>query len=101
MIQRKGPNYCDKRDRTRLTEGLVITIEPIIAVGTGSVALNSGAVITNRAEGLFHAQNASALVANVGVGHIDNVGTFRTSAGTGTTTRVRDVWAGDCGLLAE
>ncbi len=29
------PNYYDKRSRTRLTEGLVITIEPIIAAGSG------------------------------------------------------------------
>jgi methionyl aminopeptidase len=29
------PNYCDPRDRTRLTEGLVITIEPILAAGIG------------------------------------------------------------------
>lgn len=29
------PNYYDARDRTRLTEGLVITIEPIIAAGSG------------------------------------------------------------------
>src|SRR5262245_51408604 len=29
------PNYCNKRDRTRLTEGLVITIEPILAAGNG------------------------------------------------------------------
>ncbi len=31
------PNYFDPRDRTRLTEGLVITIEPIIAAGSGRV----------------------------------------------------------------
>src|SRR5215471_10450132 len=29
------PNYCDARHRARLTEGLVITIEPIVAAGTG------------------------------------------------------------------
>jgi len=29
------PNYHDPRHRTRLTEGLVITIEPIIAAGSG------------------------------------------------------------------
>lgn len=29
------PNYHDKRCRTKLTEGLVLTIEPIIAVGSG------------------------------------------------------------------
>src|SRR5581483_6258908 len=30
------PNYYDPRFRTRLTEGLVITIEPIIAAGAGN-----------------------------------------------------------------
>ena len=29
------PNYFDNRQRTKLTEGLVITIEPIIAAGSG------------------------------------------------------------------
>jgi methionyl aminopeptidase len=33
------PNYPDPRHRTRLTEGLVITIEPIIAAGTGEGVL--------------------------------------------------------------
>ncbi len=32
------PNYHDPRFRTRLTEGLVITIEPIIAAGSGRSA---------------------------------------------------------------
>jgi methionyl aminopeptidase len=29
------PNYYDPAQRTRLTEGLVITIEPILAAGQG------------------------------------------------------------------
>jgi len=33
------PNYHDSRFRTRLTEGLVITIEPIIAAGRGQGVL--------------------------------------------------------------
>lgn len=33
------PNYYDPRLRTRLTEGLVITIEPIISAGSGQGAL--------------------------------------------------------------
>lgn len=33
------PNYHDPRFRTRLTEGLVITIEPIIAAGSGKGVL--------------------------------------------------------------
>lgn len=35
------PNYCDPHQRTRLTEGLVITVEPIIAAGDGSAYLAS------------------------------------------------------------
>src|SRR5271168_5076788 len=35
------PNYWDPRQRTRLTEGLVITVEPIIAAGDGSAYLSS------------------------------------------------------------
>ncbi len=35
------PNYFDPRFRTRLTNGLVITIEPIIAAGSGQVRLQS------------------------------------------------------------
>jgi methionyl aminopeptidase len=34
------PNYPDPQARQILTEGLVITVEPIIAAGTGEVALN-------------------------------------------------------------
>ncbi len=33
------PNFADPRAKTKLTEGLVITIEPIIAVGTGKGVL--------------------------------------------------------------
>jgi methionyl aminopeptidase len=33
------PNYHDARFRSRLTEGLVITIEPIVAAGEGRTEL--------------------------------------------------------------
>jgi methionyl aminopeptidase len=33
------PNYHDSRSRSRLSDGLVITIEPIIAAGEGKAAL--------------------------------------------------------------
>jgi methionyl aminopeptidase len=33
------PNYYDPRFRTKLTDGLVITIEPIIAAGGGRAEL--------------------------------------------------------------
>jgi hypothetical protein len=58
----------------------------VLWTGAGSIALNSSAVITNRAGALFHAQNAASFVANVGVGRIDNVGTFRKSISSGTIT---------------
>ena len=32
-------NYFDKHFRSRLTQGLVLTIEPIIAIGSGSETL--------------------------------------------------------------
>ena len=35
------PNYYAAGLRTKLTEGLVITIEPIIAAGTGTVAMDA------------------------------------------------------------
>ncbi|MGH9583390.1 MAG: M24 family metallopeptidase, partial [Bryobacteraceae bacterium] len=33
------PNYFDNRHRTKLTEGLVLTIEPIISAGSGQEQL--------------------------------------------------------------
>jgi methionyl aminopeptidase len=35
------PNFADRRARARLTEGLVITIEPVIAAGNGRAHLES------------------------------------------------------------
>jgi methionyl aminopeptidase len=35
------PNHYDARFRTKLTEGLVITIEPIISAGSGAIVLES------------------------------------------------------------
>ncbi len=58
----------------------------ILWTGTGNVVINSGGVITNRPGALFHAQNAASIVANVVGGRIDNAGTFRKSANSGTTT---------------
>lgn len=58
--------------------------------GSGSLALNNGAVITNRPGAVFNFENEGAfglggLVPN---GRLDNAGTFRKSAGTGTSTVV-------------
>jgi methionyl aminopeptidase len=33
------PNFADRSARTRLTDGLVITIEPVIAAGNGRARL--------------------------------------------------------------
>jgi methionyl aminopeptidase len=47
------PNYYDSSDTTRLTEGLVITIEPIIAAGRGSeVMAADGWTVKTRDRGL-------------------------------------------------
>ncbi len=46
----------------------------------------NGAVITNRAGALFDAQNAGTLTFSGGSPRFDNVGTFRKSASSGTTT---------------
>jgi hypothetical protein len=57
----------------------------VLWTGSGDVALNSGAVVTNRAGALFEVRNASSLQANVGTGRFDNTGTFRKVGNTGTT----------------
>ena len=58
----------------------------VLWTGAGSMVLNFGSVITNRAGALFEVQNASSLQASVGVSRFDNVGTFRKSGGAGATT---------------
>lgn len=56
------------------------------ALWTGANITLGNAVITNRAEALFHAQNAASLMQQVGANRFDNAGTFRKSGTTGTTT---------------
>jgi hypothetical protein len=58
----------------------------VLWTGAGSLVMNLNAVLTNCAGALFHVQNASAFVANVGNSRIDNGGTFRKSVTNGTTT---------------
>jgi hypothetical protein len=53
--------------------------------GAGYINLNA-AVMTNRAGALFNAQNAAPIYYGGGSPRIDNAGTFRKSASTGTTT---------------
>ncbi len=49
------PNFYDKRFRSRLTEGLVITIEPIIAAGSGRGRLLGDGWTINTADGTLSA----------------------------------------------
>src|SRR5262249_6114163 len=51
-------NYYDPRFRTRLTEGLVITIEPIIAAGRGAGILQRDRWTINSADGSLSAHYA-------------------------------------------
>ncbi len=56
--------------------------------GAGNIHMFAGAVITNRAGALFHAQNSANLSVNGGssFGRFDNAGTFRKSASAGMTS---------------
>jgi methionyl aminopeptidase len=49
------PNYADPKARHTLTDGLVITIEPIIAVGTGHVLLGRDGWTVRTADGSLSA----------------------------------------------
>jgi len=49
------PNYHDPRFRTRLTEGLVITIEPILAAGSGESVLQDDRWTIRTADGSLSA----------------------------------------------
>lgn len=56
------PNYHDPRFRTRLTEGLVITIEPIISAGSGEGALQKDRWTIRTADGSLSAHYEHTLV---------------------------------------
>lgn len=56
------PNYCDRGNPTRLTEGLVITIEPIIAAGSGRVVLDPDGWTTRTADGSLSAHHEHTVV---------------------------------------
>jgi methionyl aminopeptidase len=56
------PNYHDPRARTRLTEGLVITIEPIIAAGSGQGALQPDQWTIRTADGSLSAHYEHTVV---------------------------------------
>jgi len=56
------PNYYDRRCRTRLTEGLVITIEPIVAAGGGKAELQNDKWTVSTADGSLAAHYEHTIV---------------------------------------
>ncbi|HEY7392196.1 MAG TPA: type I methionyl aminopeptidase [Bryobacteraceae bacterium] len=60
------PNYYDARHRTRLTEGLVITIEPIVAAGCGQGALDADGWTIRTTDGALSAHYEHTLVITKG-----------------------------------
>ena len=60
------PNYHDPRFRARLTEGLVITIEPIISAGSGEGVLQSDRWTIRTADGALAAHYEHTVVITKG-----------------------------------
>jgi methionyl aminopeptidase len=60
------PNYDDPADETRLTDGLVITIEPIIAMGTGEMRETSDGWTIRSADGTLAAHVEHTIVVRDG-----------------------------------
>src|SRR5262249_1985400 len=56
------PNYYDRRFGARLTEGLVITIEPMMAAGTGAGELENDRWTIRTADGSLSAHYEHTLV---------------------------------------
>jgi methionyl aminopeptidase len=56
------PNYCEPRLRSRLTDGLVITIEPIISAGNGQGALQQDGWTIRTADGSLSAHYEHTIV---------------------------------------
>jgi methionyl aminopeptidase len=61
------PNYFDNRHRTRLTEGLVLTIEPIISAGSGGQRLMEDAWTIRTADASFAAHYEHTVVITSGM----------------------------------
>ena len=55
-------NYFDPRDKGRLTEGLVLTIEPLISAGTGRVVEGADGWTIRTADGSLSAHYEHTLV---------------------------------------
>ncbi len=60
------PNYQDPRFRSRLTEGLVITIEPILAAGSGRDVLQNDRWTIRTADGSLSAHYEHTIVITAG-----------------------------------
>ena len=60
------PNYHDSRFRTRLTEGLVITIEPILAAGLGQGEVQPDHWTVRTADGSLAAHYEHTIVITAG-----------------------------------
>jgi methionyl aminopeptidase len=60
------PNYHERRCRDRLTEGLVLTIEPIIASGSGSVVQEADGWTVRTRDGSLAAHHEHTLVITKG-----------------------------------
>jgi len=56
------PNYPDPLNRAQLTEGLVLTIEPIIAAGTSRIVLDADKWTVRTADGSLAAHYEHTLV---------------------------------------
>ena len=56
------PNYYDRRQRDVLTEGLVITIEPLICAGTGQVAVAADGWTIRTTDGSLAAHHEHTVV---------------------------------------
>lgn len=55
-------NFCDRSERSRLTEGLVITIEPIIAMGSGRAVMEPDGWTVRTADGSLSAHYEHTLM---------------------------------------
>jgi hypothetical protein len=72
----------------------------ILLTGTGNLGVTGGAVITNRPGALFRFENESAFgLGGTANGRFDNVGTFRKSAGAGTSTVVNGLTFNNSGTV--
>ncbi len=56
------PNYCDYRYDQRLTEGLVITIEPMVSMGAGRTRQSKDGWAVSTADGSFAAHYEQTIV---------------------------------------